>query len=175
VHGEEAYGLARTGQSICVVADALVFELFVDDEPLFVPTARLREYARVLDIRNGVLQRDLVWSTAAGKHVAVNSCRLVSLEHRHLVAVAYEVSVDGLSPVSVVSRTINRMDQPRSQRPERPRGAAEEPDVLVQQAMGHEHDTSTPRVSQAPGDVADAAVRRCLSLNLRHPEIVRGS
>jgi alpha,alpha-trehalose phosphorylase len=52
--------------------------------------------------------------------VAVRSCRLVSLEHRHAVAVAYEVSVDRLSPVSVVSRTINRMDQPRSQRRERP-------------------------------------------------------
>jgi alpha,alpha-trehalose phosphorylase len=116
VHAEEAYGLARTGQSICAVPDALVFELFVDDEPLFLPTARLREYARVLDMRNGVLQRDLVWSTAAGKHVTVRSCRLVSLEHRHVVAVAYEVSVDRLSPVSVVSRTINRMDQPRSQR-----------------------------------------------------------
>jgi trehalose/maltose hydrolase-like predicted phosphorylase len=55
---------------------------------------RRQKYARVLDMPNGVLQRDLVWSTAAGKHVAVNSCRLVSLEHRHLVAVAYEVSVD---------------------------------------------------------------------------------
>jgi alpha,alpha-trehalose phosphorylase len=119
VHAEEAYGLARTGQSICAVPDALVFELFVDDEPLFLPTARLREYARVLDMRNGVLRRDLVWSTAAGKHVAVRSCRLVSLEHRHVVAVAYEVSVDRLSPVSVVSRTINRMDQDRSQRSER--------------------------------------------------------
>jgi alpha,alpha-trehalose phosphorylase len=115
VHAEEAYGLARTGQTMCNVPDAMVLELFVDDEPLFVPTARLREYARVLDMRNGVLRRDLVWSTAGGKHVTVHSCRLVSLEFRHLVAVEYEVSVDRASPMSVLSRTINRMDRLRSQ------------------------------------------------------------
>src|ERR687892_411793 len=96
----------------------MVLELFVDDEPLFVPTARLREYARVLDMRNGVLQRDLVWSTAGGKHVTVHSCRLASLEHRHLVAVEYEVTVDHTSPMSIVSRMVNRIDRPRSRRRE---------------------------------------------------------
>jgi alpha,alpha-trehalose phosphorylase len=116
VHAEEAYGLARVGQTICTVPDAMVVELFVDDEPLYLPTARLRQYARVLDMRNGVLQRDLVWTTTAGKHVHVHSCRLVSLEHRHVVAVEYEVTVDRASPVSVVSRTVNRTDEPRPQR-----------------------------------------------------------
>ena len=114
VHAEEAYGLAKTGQTVCNVPDAMVVELFVDDEPLFVPTARLRGYARVLDMSNGVLQRDLTWSTAGGKHVTVHSRRLVSLEFRHLVAVEYEVSVDRVCPVSVVSCTINRADRPGS-------------------------------------------------------------
>jgi alpha,alpha-trehalose phosphorylase len=119
IHAEEAYGLAKTGQTICNVPDAMVVELFVDDEPLFVPTARLRDYARVLDMRNGILQRDLAWSTAGGKHVTVHSRRLVSLEHRHLVAVEYEVSVDRGAPVSVASRTINRADRPNSRRRDR--------------------------------------------------------
>ena len=65
VHAEEAHGLATVGQSIVNVPDATVLELFVDDEPLFLPTARVREYARVLDMRHGTLCRDLVWSTPA--------------------------------------------------------------------------------------------------------------
>jgi alpha,alpha-trehalose phosphorylase len=65
VHAEEAHGLATVGQSIVNVPDATVLELFVDDEPLFLPTARVREYARVLDMRHGTLCRDLVWSTSA--------------------------------------------------------------------------------------------------------------
>jgi alpha,alpha-trehalose phosphorylase len=66
VHAEEAYGLARTGQTIVNVPDATVIRLYVDDEPLFVPTARLRRHERVLDMRAGTLTRELKWSTAAG-------------------------------------------------------------------------------------------------------------
>ena len=110
VHAEEAYGLARVGQSIVKVPDATVLELFVDDEQLRLPTARMQQYARVLDMREGTLRRDLTWSTPAGKHVAVRSCRLVSLEHRHLVAISYEVTLDRPAPVAIVSRIVNHMD-----------------------------------------------------------------
>ena len=70
IHAEDAYGLARVGQTIVNVPDATIIELYVDDEPLFLPTARTPEYLRVLDMRNGVLTRDLVWATPSGKHVA---------------------------------------------------------------------------------------------------------
>lgn len=56
------------------------FDLFVDDEPLHLPTARLSEYERAVDFRTGTLDRDLVWETPGGKHVRVRSRRLVSLE-----------------------------------------------------------------------------------------------
>jgi alpha,alpha-trehalose phosphorylase len=42
LHAEEAYGLARTGQTIISVPDATTLQLYVDDEPLFVATARMR-------------------------------------------------------------------------------------------------------------------------------------
>lgn len=104
VHPEEAFGLARTGQTMLHLPDATVLELFVDDEPLFLPTAHMREYARVLDMRNGTLTRDLLWTTPAGKHVRVRSCRLVSFEHRHVATMSFEVTVDRPAPVVIVSR-----------------------------------------------------------------------
>jgi alpha,alpha-trehalose phosphorylase len=104
VHPEEAFGLARTGQTMVTLPDATLLELFVDDEPLFLPTAHMREYARILDMRNGTLTRDLLWTTPAGKHVRVRSCRLVSFEHRHVAAMSFEVTVDRASPVVIVSR-----------------------------------------------------------------------
>jgi alpha,alpha-trehalose phosphorylase len=110
-HAEEAYGLARTGQTIVNVPDATILRLYVDDEPLFVPTARLRNYSRVLDMRAGTLTRELAWATPAGKHVLVRSCRLVSLEHRHLVAIVYEVTVrDRRAPVVICSQVVNHQD-----------------------------------------------------------------
>src|SRR5689334_11035812 len=116
VHAEEAFGLARTGQTLVQVPDATVLQLYVDDEPLFVPTARLRRYQRVLDMRGGTLDRDLVWATPAGRHVALRSRRLVSLEHRHLMAIEYQVVVqDASAPVVICSRIVNRQDAHRAE------------------------------------------------------------
>ena len=111
VHPETAYGLARTGQTIVNVPDATVLQLYVDDEPLFLPVARLREYERVLDMQAGTLTRELRWSTAAGKHVIVRSSRLVSLEHRHVMAISYEVTLpDDSAPIVISSELVNRGD-----------------------------------------------------------------
>jgi alpha,alpha-trehalose phosphorylase len=108
IHAEDAYGLARVGQSIVNVPDASIIELYVDDEPLSVPTARMPEYCRRLDMRNGVLERELLWATPSGKHARVRSTRLVSFEHRHVLAVSYEVTLDRAAPVVLRSRVVNR-------------------------------------------------------------------
>ena len=113
IHAEDAYGLARVGQTIVNVPDASTIELYVDDEPLFVPTARTPEYRRVLDMRNGVLTRQLMWATPSGKHARVRSSRLVSLEHRHVLAVSYEVTLDHRAPVVLCSRVVNRANAGR--------------------------------------------------------------
>jgi alpha,alpha-trehalose phosphorylase len=110
-YAEDAYGLARTGQTIVSVPDPTVLQLYVDDEPLYVPTARLTEYRRMLDMREGTLTRDIIWSTPAGKHVRVRSCRWVSFEHRHLVGITYEVTLlDASAPVTISSQLLNRQD-----------------------------------------------------------------
>ncbi len=122
VHAEEAYGLARVGQTIVNVPDATVLALYVDDEPLFLPTARVHRYRRVLDMRAGTLVREMVWSTPSGHHVRVRSRRVVSLEHRHVMAISYEVTVlDHSAPVVVSSQLLNHQDRPH-QEPEHGRG-----------------------------------------------------
>ena len=111
VHAEGAPALAKTGQTIVNVPDATIIKLYVDDEPFFLPTARLQDYGRILDMRAGTLTRELVWATGAGKHVRVRSRRIVSLEHRHLVAMTYEVTMlDEPAPVVISSLVLNRQD-----------------------------------------------------------------
>ena len=134
VHPEPAYGLADTGQTIVNAPDATGLRLYVDDEPLFVPLARTRHYERVLDMRAGTLTRDLVWSTAGGKHLRVRSCRLVSLESRHLMATTYEVTMlDHPAPVVITSSLVNRQDVHPAGEPEDPR----QRDPRLGRAMGH--------------------------------------
>jgi alpha,alpha-trehalose phosphorylase len=114
IHAEDAYGLARVGQTIVNVPDATIIELYVDDEPLFIPTARMPEYRRILDLRNGVLTRELLWATPSGKHARLRSTRLVSFEHRHVMAVSYEVTMDRHAPLVLRSRVLNRANAGRN-------------------------------------------------------------
>ena len=112
VHAEEAFGFATTGQTILNVPDARTFHLYVDDEPLYLATADLRSYERSLDMRRGTLTRSLEWLTPAGKRVRVRSERLVSFEHRHLMAVSYEVTLlDNHAPVVISSHIRNQQDE----------------------------------------------------------------
>lgn len=110
-HAEEAFGFARTGQTIVDVPDGTVVQVFVDDDPLRIGEAGIDHYERVLDFRTGVLRRDVVWRTVAGERVHVRSERLVSLRHRHLAVVHLEVTLlDADAPLRVSSGLRNRRD-----------------------------------------------------------------
>lgn len=93
IYGEEAFGFAKTGQTMLPVTDASVIKLFVDDEPFSLRHAYLTEFERALDFKNGYLERNLIWDTAAGKSVRVNSKRIVSIPERHMAAIEYEVTM----------------------------------------------------------------------------------
>ena len=111
IHAEGAHALARTGQTIVNVPDTTILKLYVDDEPFFLPTARIEDYGRALDMRAGTLTREVVWVTGVGKHVRIRSRRIVSLEYRHLIAMTYEVTMlDAPAPIVISSLVLNRQD-----------------------------------------------------------------
>ncbi|NNU26034.1 glycoside hydrolase family 65 protein [Isoptericola sediminis] len=110
-HAEEAYGFAKVGQTIVNVPDTKVIRLYVDDEPLLLPVADLLEYERSLDLRDGMLRRDLLWRTPSGKLVRVRSDRMVSFVERHLAVMTFEVTLlDAAAPVAISSQILNRQD-----------------------------------------------------------------
>ena len=90
---EEAFGFAKTGQTIVDVTDARIIRLFVDGEPLDLAEVEIESYERALDMRNGVLERELIWTTPSGKRVKLKSTRLVSFVDRHLAMIEYEVTM----------------------------------------------------------------------------------
>ncbi len=105
VYPEEAYGFAKIGQTMIHVPDSSIIKLYVDDEAFYLPTANLCSYERSLDLQTGVLNREIIWETPAGKKISIKSQRLVSFKHRHLAAIAYEVTViDNDAPIEIVSK-----------------------------------------------------------------------
>src|SRR5215467_6164037 len=103
VYGEEAYGFAKTGQTICKVTDSKIIKLFVDDEPFWLPNANLLKCERRLNMRSGTLDREILWETPAGKQVSITSRRLVSFPNRHVAAVSYCVKLLNAQAFVVIS------------------------------------------------------------------------
>ncbi len=123
-YGEGAYGFAKTGQTMLNVTDAKVFKLYVDDEPFFLPTANLQLFERTLDMQEGTLERRVLWETAVGKQVLIESKRLISLQHRHVAAISYQVTIlNADAPVVISSEAVgDQMNQASVKDPRQGKG-----------------------------------------------------
>ncbi len=124
IYGENAYGFAKTGQTMLNVTDAKTIRLFVDDEPFHLPDASLMLFERTLDMQAGTLDRKLLWETPSGKQVFIESRRLVSFEHRHLAAISYQVTVLNAEAPVVISSELagNQLNQIGQNDPRQARG-----------------------------------------------------
>ena len=137
VYAEDAYGFARSGQTIINAPDGTITRLYVDDEPLFLfGDVDLVRAERILDMRNGILERELVWRTPLGKHVRIRSRRLVSLAYRHLAAISWEVEVENAEANVVISSELFNHQDARS---------VDEPTIFdPRRAKGMEHRVLDP-------------------------------
>ncbi len=128
IYGEEAFGFTKTGQTIVNVPDSKIIRLYVDDEPFYMPTATLIHYERFLDMKNGVIGRNLLWEMFSGKQISIRSKRLVSMEHRHLAAISYEVTVlNGKAPVIISSEIVNHETYSEGEEPPHSEGDVGDP------------------------------------------------
>ncbi|MEA2129370.1 MAG: alpha,alpha-trehalose phosphorylase [Solirubrobacteraceae bacterium] len=100
-YAETAYGLPDDGQTMINVTNGKLIRLLVDDEQFDVRYGELRHHERVLDLRDGVLRREVHWRSPTGRMIRVRSTRMVSLVHRSVAAILYEVE-----PVDVTTRIV---------------------------------------------------------------------
>ena len=94
-YAEAGYGYPEEGQTIVNVTNGKLIRLLVDDEPFDVRYGTLLAHGRMLDLRAGVLRREVHWRSPAGRG-SVRSVRLVSFAQRSVAAIRYEVEpLDG--------------------------------------------------------------------------------
>jgi alpha,alpha-trehalose phosphorylase len=101
LHAEPGYGYPASGQTIANVTNGKLIRLLVDDEPFDMRYGTVHTHQRTLDLRKGVLIRDVEWSTPGGARLRVSSTRLVSLTQRSIAAIQYTVE-----PVSGPMRVV---------------------------------------------------------------------
>ena len=140
VYAEEAYGFARTGQTMLNVTDSKIIKLFVDDEPFCLADANIRHYDRRLNMKSGTLDREILWETRSGMQVRIKSRRLISFQQRHAAAIFYEVTLlNGAAPVIISSE----MQSPQSgdrERPDDPRQTKTFKGKVLQHRADFAHD-----------------------------------
>jgi alpha,alpha-trehalose phosphorylase len=100
-YAEAGYGYPESGQTIINVTNGKLIRLLVDDEPFDVRYGQLLRHERLLDLRGGTLHREAEWRSPAGQGIKVTSTRLVSLTHRSVMAIAYEVE-----PLEAAARVV---------------------------------------------------------------------
>ena len=74
VYPEDAYGLARTGQTIVSATDGSIIRLSVDGDPFDLATARVLRFERALDMHTGVLIREVEFEASPGSRVLAPAC-----------------------------------------------------------------------------------------------------
>jgi trehalose/maltose hydrolase-like predicted phosphorylase len=118
---EIAYGFAEHSQTMLNVTNGKIVKLYLEDEPFDMLTGKLLEYRRVLKLKEGLLQRTLVWRSPKGREARIDIKRLVSLPHKHLAAISYEVTpinfADEIRLVSILNGDVSNLiaeDDPRA-------------------------------------------------------------
>jgi alpha,alpha-trehalose phosphorylase len=156
-YAETAYGLPESGQTVVNVTNGKVIRLLVDDEPFDIRYGDLLRHERVLDLRDGVLRREVHWRSPTGREVRIRSTRLVSFVHRSVAAIAYEVEpVDSAARVVLQSELV--ANEPVPAQAEDPRAAAALRRPLVSEQHGHHglragliHSTRTSKLRMGAG------------------------
>jgi alpha,alpha-trehalose phosphorylase len=112
-YAEGGYGYPESGQTIINVTNGKIIRLLVDDEPFDLRYGQLRRHERVLDLRAGMLSREVEWVSPAGRAVRVRSQRMVSLTQRAIAAIRYEVeTVDAEALLVVQSELVANEQMP---------------------------------------------------------------
>jgi alpha,alpha-trehalose phosphorylase len=122
-YAEAGYGYPEAGQTMINVTNAKLIRLLVDDEPFDVRYGNLVSHDRTLDLREGVLRREVDWVSPAGQRVHVHSTRLVSFVQRAVAAILYEVKPLG-EPARIVVQSELVANEPLPEQTDDPRAAA---------------------------------------------------
>ena len=91
-YGEANFGSPLYSQSLLNLPNLKETGLYVEGEKFDMERGEVSEYARVLHMKEGFLERRLVWVSPGGKMVRIRTKRLVSFDRKHIMATRFEVT-----------------------------------------------------------------------------------
>ncbi len=103
-YGEWAYGYPQYKQRMLNLPDGTVIKLFVNGEPLDLSRGKIISYRRILDLREGSLERTLKWESPGGKKILLTVKKIVSFTRKNVAAFKWQCkSLDGKVTLKIES------------------------------------------------------------------------
>jgi len=103
-YGESAYGFPENKQAMINLPDSTEIRVYLDDEPFSLDAGALLEYRRCLNMKDGILFRDLRWQSPEGKRMRLRTSRCVSAGREHLALISCRVSdLEGVERLRLIS------------------------------------------------------------------------
>ena len=91
-YGEWNFGFPTESQSLLNLPNAKIIKLFIEDEEFSMLTGEIEDYNRVLHMKEGRINRDLIWVSPKGKKVKISISRFVSFNNKNLMEIRYKVT-----------------------------------------------------------------------------------
>ncbi len=105
---EKFYGFAETDQLILNVANARVMRLAFQDGEVFNPLrGTIHDYCRRLDLRAGMLVREIAWESRSGRRMRVKAEQIVSFERQRVVAMRVTITPENFEDVLTIESVID--------------------------------------------------------------------
>ncbi len=107
LYPEGGYGFAHTGETMINVTDSKGMKVFLEGEEFSLMSGTVHHYERKLDLKKGVVTRQVIWESPKGKKAEITFLRLVSFKRPHLIL--YSTFIKPLN-FSGEIRLISRID-----------------------------------------------------------------
>lgn len=91
-YGETAAGFATHNHKMVQVPNGKSIRLFMGKEEFLPNEGTIGEHIRHLDMRRGILNRQVEWTSPSGKKIQLATRRFVSLANQHLMGLEYSVT-----------------------------------------------------------------------------------
>ncbi|RUT46816.1 glycoside hydrolase family 65 protein [Paenibacillus anaericanus] len=140
VYPEGSYGNPTRNQAMLNVTDAKIIELTVEGHAFHLNSGQIHDYKRELDMKKGILHRLVEWESPAGHRVRIRIRRMVSLQHKHLAAIDYELTALNFEGEITLTSIMNG-EVAKQEATDDPRlgGGNAEPNLLLEDARHEEH------------------------------------
>lgn len=104
-YGEWNFGFPTESQSLLNLPNAKIIQLKLGDELFDMRQGKVSDYKRVLHMKDGILTRNLTWTSPGGKTAEISITRFVSFTKKNLMAIQYKVKpVNFSGKVSFLSK-----------------------------------------------------------------------